>query len=75
MGISNAQVLAMIYAGANITLDPRKFSALQRESQVIAAGKYKVNVTYIRANVLDHQERVFLSHIAPGLVHFDCIEA
>ncbi|QOQ72963.1 hypothetical protein IMF22_15690 [Pseudomonas poae] len=71
MALSNPQVLAMIYAGANVTLAPLKFTVLQRESQVKAARQSKVHVTYIRAKALDHQERISLARQAFGRVHFD----
>lgn len=61
----------MIYAGANVTLDPFKFTVLQRESQAKAARQSKVTVTYIKAKTLDHQERISLAREAFGLVHFD----
>lgn len=70
MALSNPQVLAMIYAGANVTLDPTIFTALQRVSQVKAAGQSKVHVTYVRAKLLDHQERISLAQEAYGHVHF-----
>ncbi|MCF5141968.1 hypothetical protein GIW41_03735 [Pseudomonas sp. PA-6-1D] len=71
MSISNAEVLALIYSGADVTVDSSMFSALQRDSQAIAARDSKRRVTFWNAAMIDQSERLALSKNAPMAVHFD----
>ncbi|MGY2045214.1 hypothetical protein ACW9I9_22860 [Pseudomonas pergaminensis] len=71
MSISNPEVLALIYSGADVTVDSSMFSALQRDSQAIAARDSKSQVTFRNAMVVDQLERLALSKKAPRAVHFD----
>ncbi|NMX38027.1 hypothetical protein HBO34_09040 [Pseudomonas veronii] len=71
MPISNPEVLALIYTGANVIVDSSFFSALQRNSQAIAARDSKTKITFRNATMIDHLERLALSKSAPGAVYFD----
>ena len=71
MSISNPEVLALIYSGADVTVDSSMFSALQRNSQAIAARDSKSQITFRHATVIDQLERLALSKSAPKAVHFD----
>ena len=71
MLISNPEVLALIYSGADVTVDSSMFSALQRDSQAIAARDSKRQVTFRNAAMIDQSERLALSKNAPMAVHFD----
>ncbi|MBD8092458.1 hypothetical protein IFT48_20910 [Pseudomonas fluorescens] len=71
MPISNPEVLALIYSWADVTVDSSMFSALQRDSQAIAARDSKRHVTFRNAAMIDQSERLALSKNAPMAVHFD----
>lgn len=71
MPISNPEVLALIYTGAKVIVNSSMFSALQRDSQAIAARDSKTQITFRNATKIDHFERLALSKRAPGAVHFD----
>lgn len=65
MYISNPEVLALIYSGADVTVDSSMFSRLQRDSQVIAARDSKSRVTFRNAKVIHQAERLALLKSAP----------
>ncbi|WP_152687600.1 hypothetical protein [Pseudomonas fildesensis] len=71
ISISNPEVLALIYSGADVTVDSSMFSTLQRDSQAIAARDSKSQVTFRNATVIGQLERLALSKSAPNAVHFD----
>ncbi|WP_347909586.1 hypothetical protein [Pseudomonas grandcourensis] len=69
--ISTLEVISLISAGANISLNSLNFESSDRKGFARLAARAKTRITFAKAEMIEHPERLTLIKSAPGLVHFD----